>query len=98
VPKKSKDVQTESANGAHSRVKKVTRTKPAAKPPRARKEGTAKPAIRTKPSHPTDEQIRLRAYFIAEQRARFSLKGDHNSDWVEAKRQLLEEAGVPAAN
>jgi len=40
---------------------------------------------------PTDEQIRTRAYFISERRRRFDLPGDANSDWLEAKRQLLSE-------
>ena len=40
---------------------------------------------------PTDEQIQTRAYFISERRRRFALAGDANSDWLEAKRQLLSE-------
>jgi hypothetical protein len=40
---------------------------------------------------PADEQIRTRAYFISERRRRFDLPGDANSDWIEAKRQLLSE-------
>jgi len=40
---------------------------------------------------PTDEQISMRAYFISERRRRFDLPGDANSDWLEAKRQLLAE-------
>ena len=40
---------------------------------------------------PTDEQIQTRAYFISERRRRFDLPGDTNSDWLEAKRQLLSE-------
>jgi len=40
---------------------------------------------------PTDEQIQMRAYFISERRRRFALPGDANSDWLEAKRQLLAE-------
>ncbi len=40
---------------------------------------------------PTDEQIQMRAYFISERRRRFDLPGDANSDWLEAKRQLLAE-------
>jgi hypothetical protein len=40
-----------------------------------------------------DEQIRLRAYFISERRRRFALPGDAESDWLEAKRQLLSESG-----
>ena len=41
---------------------------------------------------PPDETIRLRAYFISERRRRFALPGDAESDWIEAKRQLLSEA------
>jgi hypothetical protein len=42
---------------------------------------------------PSDETIRLRAYFISERRRRFGLPGDTESDWLEAKRQLLSETG-----
>jgi hypothetical protein len=45
------------------------------------------------PVEPLDEQIRLRAYFISERRRRFALPGDAESDWLEAKRQLLSESG-----
>ncbi|PYJ70590.1 MAG: hypothetical protein DME76_04920 [Verrucomicrobia bacterium] len=41
---------------------------------------------------PSEEVIRLRAYFISERRRRFALPGDAESDWLEAKRQLLAEA------
>ena len=41
---------------------------------------------------PEDDAIRLRAYFISERRRRFALPGDAESDWLEAKRQLLAEA------
>ncbi|HEY6070417.1 MAG TPA: hypothetical protein VIU85_03505 [Chthoniobacterales bacterium] len=40
---------------------------------------------------PTDDQISMRAYFISERRRRLDLPGDANSDWLEAKRQLLAE-------
>lgn len=43
-------------------------------------------------AEPSDEAIRLRAYFISERRRRFALPGDAESDWIEAKRQLLSEA------
>ena len=33
----------------------------------------------------------MRAYFIAERRHRLNLPGDANTDWLEAKRQLLSE-------
>ena len=42
---------------------------------------------------PSDEEIRMRAYFISERRRRFALPGDADSDWLEAKRQLLSESG-----
>ena len=41
---------------------------------------------------PSDDEIRLRAYFIAERRIRLSLPGDSDHDWIEARRQLIEEA------
>jgi hypothetical protein len=44
-------------------------------------------------AEPLDEAIRLRAYFISERRRRFALPGDAESDWLEAKRQLVSEAG-----
>ena len=44
-------------------------------------------------AEPTDEEIRMRAYFIAERRHRFALPGDADSDWLEAKNQLLSELG-----
>ena len=43
-------------------------------------------------AEPSEEQVRLRAYFISERRRRFALPGNAESDWLEAKRQLLSEA------
>jgi hypothetical protein len=40
----------------------------------------------------SEDAVRLRAYFISERRRRFALPGDTESDWLEAKRQLLAEA------
>jgi hypothetical protein len=39
----------------------------------------------------TDEVIRVRAYFISQQRIRLAIPGDPKSDWIEARRQLLAE-------
>jgi len=39
----------------------------------------------------SEETVRLRAYFISERRRRFALPGDAESDWLEAKRQLVAE-------
>ena len=46
-----------------------------------------------KTGEPSDEEIRLRAYFISERRHRLALPGDASSDWIEAKRQLLSQTG-----
>lgn len=48
-------------------------------------------------AEPSDEEIRIRAYFIAERRLQLSLAGDSEHDWIEARRQLIEEAG-PASS
>ncbi len=40
----------------------------------------------------SDDDIRLRAYFLAEERARKGVAGDSAHDWMEARRQLLAEA------
>jgi len=44
-------------------------------------------------TEPSNEEIRLRAYFISEDRRRFALPGDADSDWREAKQQLLSKSG-----
>ncbi len=67
--------------------------KPAiAKKSPAKEPAAAKSAASTR-AEPTDDEIRLRAYFLAERRHRLSLPGDSNHDWIEARRQLIEEAG-----
>jgi hypothetical protein len=70
--------------------KSETQKKPSAKQPTS---SAAKPA-----TEPTDEQIRLRAYFLAELRHKLSLPGDSNHDWIEARRQLIEEAQAQSAS
>lgn len=77
------------ATAAKPKPKKaVSKEKPA-------KVSTPRPAEKpaSGPTEPTDDAIRLRAYFLAERRARLSLPGDSAHDWIEARRQLLEEAG-----
>ena len=67
--------------------------------PKKKTARTLKPAASKKtpppPSihEPSDEEIRIRAYFIAERRIQLSLAGDSAHDWIEARRQLIEEAG-----
>ncbi len=68
-------------NVAVKKSAKTAATKAAPKRPR-----------RSKPYEPSDADIRLRAYFIAERRVQMALHGDPAKDWLEARRQLLEEA------
>jgi len=64
-----------------TRVKSVT----------ARKTKLSPPAEAGQAMGPSDEEIRVLAYFISERRRRFALPGDAESDWVEARRQLLSD-------
>ncbi len=54
---------------------------------------SASPQTEPKPKsvEPSEDEIRLRAYFISERRRRFALSGDADSDWLEARRQLVAE-------
>jgi len=63
------------------------------KSPVARKGKVTMPPEAGTMAGPSDEEIRLRAYFISERRRRFALPGDADSDWLEAKRQLLSDSG-----
>jgi hypothetical protein len=92
----------ESAKTASRPVKKTRATAPKLKVRKTTaKEKTPKPADQSqsdKPAtapavEPSDDAIRMRAYFLAERRARLSLPGDSAHDWIEARRQLLDEAG-----
>ena len=110
MPKKTKNAQKEiaaskgtAANGkdefvpsASGRARKGVVKKEALTKQRSARKGPARKSDAPPPvsNAPSDWQIRLRAYFLAEKRARLSLPGDKNSDWLEAKRQLLEEAGL----
>lgn len=108
VPRKSKtsvepntaaEAGTPSTNGkTAAEPKKKARTTAATtkkKKPAAPKKSVAKPTAAAPKAafEPTDDQIRLRAYFLAERRHKLSLPGDSNQDWIEARRQLIEEAG-----
>jgi Protein of unknown function (DUF2934) len=88
VAKKSK---ADSVSARVGKIKAVARSTSAkAKKSAARKKNDIQNSIGF---DPTDEQIQTRAYFISERRRRFDLPGDANSDWLEAKRQLLSESG-----
>lgn len=65
----------------------ATVKKPAAKKPAAPKK---------KAAAYTQDDVALRAYFIAEKRQRLGLHGDSHSDWIEAERQLAADNGANA--
>jgi hypothetical protein len=44
----------------------------------------------------SEDEIRVRAYFIAEQRLREGRPGSSDHDWLEARRQLLDEVAQRA--
>ena len=58
----------------------------------AKKSASRSSAKKAKSHEPSDADIRLRAYFIAERRVQLALQGDPAEDWLEARQQLLEEA------
>jgi hypothetical protein len=109
VPRKSKtSVETKpaeeapasAANGKTSAPETKKKSRAAAAPSKKKKtvppkKPSAKSAAKTT-FEPTDDQIRLRAYFLAERRHKLSLPGDSNHDWIEARRQLIEESARSA--
>jgi hypothetical protein len=78
-------------------VRRTSTTKKSAAAPKksvtAGKTKVSMPPEAGQGGNPLDEAIRLRAYFISERRRRFALPGDTESDWLEARRQLLSELG-----
>ncbi len=79
------------ASGKKASGKKAAAKKSAAK--KAPSRSAAKPAkpAATPAAEPTDEQVRIRAYFIAERRSRMALAGDSNNDWIQAREELMAE-------
>ena len=65
----------------------------AIKPAAVRKPAARQPASpKSKSVHFTQDDVALRAYFIAEKRQKLGLHGDAHSDWLEAERQLRAES------
>jgi hypothetical protein len=87
-------------NSKHQTPRRVTTAKKPRKPSGIKDASERTAHISTSPQadvtpmseDPSEESVRLRAYFISERRRRFALPGDTESDWLEAKRQLLAEA------
>ena len=102
VAKKNKIVQSKnqappeavgsSTEGKSRRATRPGRGTTSRKKPATERAKISMPPETGGPAEPSDDVIRLRAYFISERRRRFALAGDAESDWLEAKRQLLSEA------
>jgi len=86
-------------------AKASTESKSAEKPRRTgarkastgRKSGSARKSAK-KAAAISDDQIRIRAYFISEQRVREGIVGNSTDDWLEARRQLQAEVEERPAN
>ena len=72
-------------------TKKKTAPAAVTKKPTAKKPAAAKASISKKAASYTQDEVALRAYFIAEKRRKLGLPGDEHSDWVEAERQVAAE-------
>jgi hypothetical protein len=89
---------TEPTNGvvATAEATKTARTAQKAKPPTSAPKPKAKPtsttAGGTKKVGFTQDDVALRAYFIAEKRRTLGVPGDEHTDWIEAERQLKAES------
>lgn len=98
-PDSAATAATKKTSKRHTPLRVATAKKPGK--PSGRKDSSERTAhISTSPQtdvtpvleDPSEDAVRLRAYFISERRRRFALPGDNESDWLEAKRQLLAEA------
>lgn len=83
--------------------KKSGGSKAAAKKSAARKsskKSASKPNVSAQrgASEPSDEEIRIRAYFIAERRVQLSADGDPANDWIQAREELIAERTNGSAN
>jgi hypothetical protein len=86
--------KTESKSKPAAPAKRATKPAGKSKPPAAK----AKPAAKTTKSKTpgyTQEDVALRAYFIAEKRRADGIHGDERHDWLEAERQLAAESKQP---
>jgi hypothetical protein len=90
----SETAATKKKSGSAAAKPKAKAKKPAAKKTAATpaRSSTKKSSSASGVREPSDEEIRLRAYFLAERRHQLSLPGDSAHDWIEARRQLIEEA------
>jgi transglutaminase/protease-like cytokinesis protein 3 len=91
--KKSNTSTKKSKPEKPTKAAKSEKTAKAAKPTRTKTPASAKKAA-PKAAAPaiSNDDIALRAYFIAERRHKMGWAGNSESDWIEAERQLRQEA------
>jgi hypothetical protein len=83
----------QSAKSRPAPAKRASSKTAAKKKTTPRAKSSAKQSSKSpKAIEPSDADVQLRAYFIAERRSQLGLPGDQANDWLEAKRQLVEEA------
>lgn len=97
-----KKSEKEEKEKKHSAKKALLKAKPpvvaAAEPaapepkPKTKKAKAAPVKKAVKIAAISDDEIGLRAYYIAERRQKMGWPGDSTADWVEAERQLKAEA------
>jgi len=79
-----------------TKASKTTTRKSSAKKTDAKsgaKKITTRPSTpKSKSYEPSDADVQIRAYFLAEKRLQHKLQGDPSNDWLAARQQLLEEA------
>ena len=94
MPRKRKVTENPSVDGARALADNGRSEQPALKKKRATRQKPKEVAAETVGAvtpQVSDEAIRLRAYFISEERIRLGRPGDAHSDWLEARRQLVAE-------
>jgi hypothetical protein len=101
VAKRNKTEENEGSASNGSKIDKKSAARRSTSAKKSAAAGKKKPSAKAKAKsskpvptiEPSDEEIRIRAYFVSERRQRLALPGDANTDWLEAKRQLLSEIG-----
>jgi Protein of unknown function (DUF2934) len=80
------------AKPAKSKVVAKPRAVTARKSSTARKSRGVAPRTKAAAGEISDEEIRIRAYFISQERMREGRPGNSADDWLEARRQLEAQA------
>lgn len=95
---KKTDSKSKAAIPAERVTKPAAKEKPVAakaKPAAKAKVAAKPPAAKAKAPVYTQDDVALRAYFIAENRRTHGLPGSEHLDWLEAERQLAAESKRP---